>query len=371
MTIAGNVKPTSIEQKEHYAFSDGTGAKQIIPLLSNSTDFVTPEVDSNGKQHIRMFDSWGDRIGATLVDELMVAQKTRVSGGKFNGTTPDTNFYTTVIDANATATISNGIMDLATTTDSGSSVLVYANSIGRYIGGNMMQLRGVVRATSAANNSIRFGITAGADLADSIYLQLSNTTLSLIAKTTGLDDIKIDNGSFNGDISTYIPTGNFVNVEILYTNKTISLYIDGVWIHTLTETTFPICGSRNLRPFCQNTNTGVGSVTHGYIQVLSLFSWGINKTQPKYYWQAGLTAGVLLKVGTGSLHQLNMSGITNNATVTLYDGTSTAGSVIYTTGAMGANTIPISLVFNSGIPFVNGLFLTITTAACNAQVIYE
>jgi hypothetical protein len=44
---------------------------------------------------IRILDSWGDDIGSTLTDQMMVAESHRLSGGVFNGSTPDTNFYIT------------------------------------------------------------------------------------------------------------------------------------------------------------------------------------------------------------------------------------------------------------------------------------
>jgi hypothetical protein len=49
---------------------------------------------------IRILDSWGDDIGSTLTDQMMVAESHRLSGGVFNGSTPDTNFYIAEVSAN-------------------------------------------------------------------------------------------------------------------------------------------------------------------------------------------------------------------------------------------------------------------------------
>lgn len=361
--LKNNPISVKLENSSSVLINPSTEEKQDI-LIANQT---------NRTQETKLFDSWGDELGATMIDELMVSEKRRVAGGVFNGTTPDTNFYTTSLTANGTANISNSVLDCATTTDSGSSSMVYTNSVGRYIGGNMNQLRGIFRIgdTGKTNNTRQIGATALADLADSFFFQLSGTTFSIVANTTGLPQIKIDNGSFNGDNPSYIIDTNFHTWEIIYTNKTIQFYIDKVLIHTLTETDKPICGTRHLRPFTRNSNTGVGSETHLYCQVLTILNWGSTKTQPKYYYQAGTTAGVLLKNGIGSLHMLNISGVVNNATVTLYDGTSTAGNIIYSSGAMTNQTVPLTVPFNDGIQFTTGLYLTITAANCNAQIIYE
>lgn len=328
---------------------------------------------TNREQYSRIVDSWGDNIGSTMVDELMVAERNRVSGGVFNGTTPDTNFYTTVVNANATATISNSILNLKTTSDSDSSVLVYANAIGRYIGGNTSHLRGIIRVLDFyAEKSIRqFGVTQDSTLDNSIYFQVEDGLLSIVAKTKGLVDIKVDNGNFNGEQATYTPTGQFVTIEILYTNRRIDFYLGGHLVHSLVETTDPICGTRHLRPFTKNTNKGVGSPVEFYIQEFTLFTWGNNKTQPKYQYHAGTTTGLLYKTGIGSLHEIVISGVTNNAQVVLRDGIDATGSIIWDSGAMSNQTIPLQIEFNSGLQFSNGLYIVKSGANCNTLTIYE
>lgn len=359
--------------------------EQFNTLDSNTDEIETKQNTTNGHlvdikanqtnltQKTMIFDSWGDAIGSTLMDELMISEKNRVAGGVFNGTIPDANFYTTTTNANGTATISNGILTLATTTDSNSSAMVITNSKARYIGGNMNSLRfiGRVGDLGVANNTRMAGLTDDTNLTNAIYFQLNGTTLSIVVKTQGLADIKVDNGSFNGEIATYTLTGNFGTWEILYTNKTIQFYINRTLIHTLMETTLPICGTRNFKAFAKNINTGVGSATQLQLQVMSILTHGKTKTQPKYYFQQGTTTGVLLKTGVGSLHSCVISGVVNNALVTLYDNTSATGIVIWTSGAMSNQTVPFTIPFNDGLQFQNGLFLVISGANCNALVIYE
>lgn len=326
-----------------------------------------------GKQLLRISDSWGDEIGSTMIDEMMVSEKNRICGGVFNGSTPDTNFYTTVSAANGTATITNGVLDCATTTDSGSSVLVYTNTLGRYIGGNMNHMRGIFRVgdLGATNNTRQIGCTADSTLADSFYFQLSGTTFSIVANTTGGSQIKIDNGQFNGDQAIYPVTNTFHTWEILFTNKRIQFYIDKFLVHTLTETTDVICGTRHLRPFIRNANTGVGSVTHLYTQVLSMLTWGFIHTQSKSHYHEGQTAGVLLKYGIGTLHAIVISGVINNANVDIYDGLSTAGTKIWSSGSMSNQTIPFAVQFNTGDQFVAGLYVVKNGANCNTKIFYE
>jgi hypothetical protein len=56
--------------------------------------------------------------------------------------------------------------------------------------------------------------------------------------------------------------------------------------------------------------------------------------------------------------------------ITLFDNTTTAGTVMFSTGQMSANVVPFSLPF-AGVPFSNGLSLSISGAAANCTVLYE
>lgn len=321
----------------------------------------------------RIYDSHGNDIHSTEMNEIECAEKNRVAGGLFNGSTPDSNFYVTTLNANGTANINNGTLTLETTTDSDSSVFIYTVDRARYIGGSMNQLRFVGRLNDlvTTNNVQMSGVTDDATLVNSIYYQLVNGVLSLVIKTEGEDDIEVVNGSFNGENKTIELNNDFATWEIIYTNKLIKFYINNSLIHTFTATDKPLCGGRHLRAFLKNENTGVGTATKLEIQVMTILSWSKAKTQPKYYLQEGLSTGVLLKNGIGSMHALNLSGVENTANITLYDGTSTAGVKIYTTGTMGPQTAPVSIPFNDGIIFQDGLYLTVTGADCNAMVIYE
>lgn len=323
---------------------------------------------------IKILDSWGDEIGSTMIDQLMVASPIRLAGGVFNGSTPDSNFYEASSTTGGTATISGNILDMAVSTDSGASIIAETKSLARYIGSNMNSFRTITRFgdTGVANNVRQFGVTNGLTFTDGFFFQLSGTTFSVVART-GSSDTVVNSGSFNGSVTSWTVDTNFHTFEILYTNKSIEFYIDKVFIHKFTETTSALANTRHFKAFGRNANTGIGSVAHLYSQVISISRWGSATTQAKTYLQQGTTAGVQLKVGPGALHLLNISGVVNNSVVTLYDGTSTSGRVIWTSGTMSNQTVPfgVALDTSGGTPFDDGLFLTITAANSNCFVKYE
>jgi len=349
---------------------------EVVETFNQQIDSNTDELEANQtnkKQYSRLIDARGDDIFCTEANQLMVAESERLIGGVFNGTTPDANFYTTVLVANGTANIVNAELNLATTTDINSSAIINTLSKARCIGGNMNQYRERIRLsdTGKTNNVRRWGMCETTALLNGVYFQLSGTTFSVVAKTNGLADIVVNSGSFNGTIASYALDTNYHLYTINYVNGLFKMYIDDVLIHEFKETTSIICGTRHLRVFSQNTNTGVGSVCNIYCRFMTIVQFGSRKTQPRFYNQIGTTTGVLLKVGVGSLHQMNVSAIINNSVVTLRDGINATGPIIYTTGAMTAQTIPLVISFNDGINFETGLFLVISGANSNAQVIYE
>lgn len=80
------------------------------------------------------------------------------------------------------------------------------------------------------------------------------------------------------------------------------------------------------------------------------------------------TAGTLLKTGEGALYSLTINTPVATGVITLYDGLSTAGTVI------AVITIPVSpmsetLTFNAY--FATGLFIVVATANQDITIVYK
>jgi len=103
---------------------------------------------------------------------------------------------------------------------------------------------------------------------------------------------------------------------------------------------------------------------------MSIARLGELSSQPTSKFQSGITAGVVLKYGAGNLHGLTISNVTNTSVITLYDNTASSGTIIWSSGSMGAQTQPFDLELHD-IPFSNGLTLVISGAASNVLVAYE
>ena len=94
-------------------------------------------------------------------------------------------------------------------------------------------------------------------------------------------------------------------------------------------------------------------------------------TSPASDYQSGTTAAKILKYGAGMVNELAISGVANNSVITLYDNTAASGTILYSTGAMPANTTPFVISFEKGLPFFTGLTLVISGASSTVTTLYE
>ena len=94
-------------------------------------------------------------------------------------------------------------------------------------------------------------------------------------------------------------------------------------------------------------------------------------TNPTSYYHAyEQTAGVTLKYGAGTLRGLVVNNCANNAVITLSNSTTTTTPAIWVFTAGAQFTIPSS-VDMYGLPFSDGLRLTITAASASVTIVYE
>lgn len=334
---------------------------------------------------IKLTDNYNNQIEGTLINQLKVANSYRLSGGIFNDSYLDTSYYTARTANGGSVSVSDTEVVISVNTTSDSLAGVYANSLGRYMGANMNYCRSILRVgdTGATNNVRRFGVCdvipaeSSTSFTNGFFFQLSGTTFQIVTRKDDTD-IAVSNGSFNGDGSltnfSYSVDGNYHTLEIFYTNKKVQFVIDNVAIHTVTATTSSLSSTRHFHPFLDSTNTGVGSALTSYAMSLSVNRYGAPTSQAKTYFQQGTTAGVLLKRGPGSLHLMNLTGVQDTSVVTIYDGTSTSGTVLWASGTMGKTVLPFEVDFgdsSGGTPFNDGLFFTITGANSNTFIKYE
>lgn len=199
-----------------------------------------------------------------------------------------------------------------------------------------------------------------------------NGTAFRLATRNGGVTTYIEDGTFNGHHGSHHPVGTDTHkYEVIWTTSKVYFVIDGHVIHTVNSISAPWTTQLHLPIRYENFNLNgsttdvVMNIRHGIVQKI-----GIPQTQPTSKFIQGLNAGTVLKYSTGNLHGMVLSGITNNSVVTLYDGTSVAGTVIWSSGPLTSNGLPF-MIDMKGIPFSNGLTVAITGANLNVLVMYE
>jgi len=330
--------------------------------------------DGNLKVSIQSIqDSYGFEVENTPNDELRVTESVRLVGSSFSETTLDSNYWTIVSGTSATFIVSAAQCTLSTGLSANANSILQSVRIARYVGGTSNRFRSQVRLddNGTANNVRRWGMF---NATDGAYYELSGTNLRLVTRRLGQNTI-VSNGEFNGNTGSNINfTPNLIaTYEIYYNNKKVYFSIDGDLIHTVYIQTMTWTGSMHLPIRFENFNiNGASQNVVMNIRNAIINRFGSLMTQSTSRYISGTTAGTVCKIGPGNLNQIIMGGIVNGSVITIYDGISTGGSVIFSTtlNVGNADNRPVQLDFK-GLPFFTGLFVVIATQNANLLMIYE
>lgn len=311
----------------------------------------------------------GKTTEITPMGALRVSQSYRLVGAAFVGTTVDSNFWTVSTNtASTTVTQGSGQVDLNTGSLANGVTGLQSVRVARYIGASSNMFRGQIQLdnTGVANNYRRWGAFTATDGA---FFQLSTTTFSVCTRKASVDTC-VAQASWNGG-NTFTLDTNANTYEIYWTNKTVYFTINDALAHKVTASAATWTDTVNLPVYLQNGNdSGAVSVNHLYARVASISRLGPLETQVMTNYTTGQTTGKILKIGAGNLHTISIGGVANTSNVTIYDGVSTGGTVIWSSGSMPNGTNPFTLDF-SGAPFFTGLFIVISAANSNVQISYE
>jgi len=355
-----------------YAIQDQNHAPALLGHsgTSDSSETRRIAVGVQGNIVTTMKDNYGFSVENTPMDEMRTVIPFRLVGAIFSGTVLDTSFWTYAGSAGGTAQASGGQLSLKTGTVADSDQSVQSVRTARYVSASANRWRGIMRLpdSGVAGNIRRwgaFGTGSGA------FFEMDGTTLGVVTRINGTDT-RVASGNFNGfSGSTYTP-GTLVNTyEIYWTNSNAWFTVGGTLLHTTRGSTAPWSDSVTL-PIRVENNNGTGNSEDLTLEarVMSISRLGAEQTGATSKYQAG-AGTVICKYGAGNLHGVVISGVANTSVVTLYDNIGTsATSILWSSGAMGAQTTPFGLDLHN-IPFFTGLTLEIKAANSNTMVAYE
>lgn len=336
----------------------------IVDVTGSSVSVTGSSVSISGSVSLINGES-NLKVDVTPIGELQVAEPSRLIGMQFVPGVWDSNFWNaTITGIGASTDTTYGILVMNTGTTANNSVVVQSSRTARYVSGVANKYRSITQLPDAAvaNNVMRWGVFTSSCGA---FFQ-RDTVFKVCTRCVGTD-VCVSSESFNGVPGTVLDT-SAAAFEIVYTNTKVRFYKDDKLIHTysVTTSTMPWAASMALPISIQNTNSGGGTSDVRLItRVASVTRLGKELTAPQTR-RITSTAGTVLKYGPGTLHTLCVNRDTANAQlITIYDGTSAAGSII---AVVDTNTHQQCYPYEA--PFFSGLFV-VTEATLDNTFIYE
>ena len=302
-------------------------------------------------------DQYGFSVECTPMDELRVAEATRIVGTTFTGTTIDTNFWTPTLANNGTAAQANNKIVLGSSTTINGSSILQSVTKGRYVASISNRFRAEIQLSfPITGNTRRWGAFDGTD---GCYFELSGLILSACIMKAGVRTVVARLVRPNTDINNY---------EIYISSDKAIYVINGTLVATYIANTDTYCDTLTLPLRIDNVNTG--NVTNSTLAVRSATITRLGKleTAPIYKNITGVSTSQILKYGAGIIHSIIVGTSTSGATISIYDnttGTSNPVSVI----TLATVTAPVTLDFHVG--FSTGLNVVPSQSSLNLTVIYE
>jgi hypothetical protein len=314
--------------------------------------------------------------------EVVAVPLYKLVGDTFFDSVLDPGRWVPCVGTGGAATVSSGQLALSTGTTANNATALSSVHVARFTGlaPNKLRIPLQLPDGGTVNNIREFGVSVVTTCAftDGAIFRQNGRTLQLVTKKSGVETVIASSGGalggvpFNGQFGKDFAVGTSSHFfEIVYQPRQVVWMADNKIIHTYSANAATWTGNLHMNIWVANYNTnGLASNVDLQVRLATIARFGIPDVQPDGYFQQGLTAGVILKYGPGELKSIILSGVQNNAVVTLYDNTAASGKIIWSSGAMGAQTIPFP-VPGDNEAFNNGLFLTITGAAANAWIHFD
>jgi len=345
-----------LERDKFVGYSDGKVATRTISTVVQPTGTNLHSVVDSGFLQIK--DQYGFAAENTPMDEVRVAEATRLVGTIFEGTTIDTNFWTATLANNGTATQASNQITLGSSTANNGSSILQTTRKARYVASISNRFRAQVQLgdTGVTGNTRRWGCFDGTD---GMYFELAGIVLSACVMKAGVRTLVL---------ALNTPTTNITSYEIYYTNSKIYFVMGGVLVATHNATTATYSDTLTLPVRIDNINSGSTTNSTILVRVASITRLGKLETNPTYKNMTGISSSTILKYGAGMLHNIIVGTPVNNATIAVYDNTTgTANPIsVFTLPNLAS---PMNIDFHC--PFSNGLNIVPSSTGLNLTIVYE
>ncbi len=369
---------TAVMQYFRVRLVNGTSAQTYCRLQVLMNDFVEPSTALNATtiqpdsgatltRSAILTQPFLQNVRGTISAQLMTAEQRLLAGGSLDGTTLDTNYFSTTVANNGTVTISGGAARVRTSTTADGAATLSSIRTARFIAGraNICSITAALSHSGTANNVTEWGV---GNANNRIGFRLSGTTLSCFIRSGGSDTVDVAAASWNSNRSA--PTLTNMNFyEIHYNAILVYFLINGVVMHVVSRlasaATTAVVEDLNMPLRVSNINSS-GSTSDLSIYATALAVLGTSGTVPVPVYKNITTATTTLCAsGAGELKRIVLN-TAANGTVKLYDGLTAVN--IFASITVSSSDIPT--VWEFGTQFNTGLTI-VTSAATDITVIYE
>jgi len=355
-----------------YTNPDRSISSGVVPEMNGAAISLTNPLGiiSAGFQ-----DHYGTQQYIAPNGELVTVPLYKLVGDAFFGTVLDTNIWEATPGTGNISVSGQLVMQTGTTANGAAYVRSVHPARFSGLAPNKCRIPMSLPDGGTVNNVREWGVAVGTanSTVDAAFFRIDGPIVQCVVKKGSVETVVATAGNMNGQFGTTFTAGRSSHFyEVVYQPRQVQFLADNKIVHIHSAAADIWANTLHLGLWFANYNKN-GSTTNVTMNVRlgTIASFGIPQKQVSSYYQQGATAngGVILKVGPGNLHIANLSNVPNGASMTLYDGTSNAGSIIDGTGAMGPQTSPLSLPY-AGKAFDNGLFLS-TVGAMNASIIFD
>lgn len=215
-------------------------------LASNSGESVSTDEASDFTAHVSHFGVL--KAGTTIP----------VVKGNFAGSSLNEAIWYSITENGGNATVSQGVAELATSTDAAGSIKLHSRVNGRFEAGQITVYQsGVYAGVGVANNVRCWGVMDKAEQ-NGLYFKWNGTTFQVVAMAGGTENA-VDSADFNGE-ADWEPGASNNTYRIEYSAGRALFYRASggkkMLLHSMVDTQYPVVEDLDLGLYYENTNTG-------------------------------------------------------------------------------------------------------------------
>lgn len=369
---------TAVAQYFRVRFINGSGAQSYLRLqvlLNNHSEpstalnatTVQPDSGSILSRSAILTQPFLQNVRGTISAQLLTTEQRLIAGGSLDGTTLDTNLFSTTVANNGTVSIAGGAVRVRTGSTADGAAKLNSVRTARFVAGrsNICSISASLSHSGTSNNVTEWGVGT---TDNRIVFRLSGTTLSCVVRSAGSDVVDVASTSWNSNRT--VPTLTNMNFyEIHYNAILVYFLINGVVMHVVTKlnatSTTATVEDLNMPIRLSNTNSS-SSTSDLSIYATGVVVLGTSSTDPISSYKNITTATTTLcAIGAGELKRITLN-TAANGTVKLYDGVTAVN--IFASITVSSSDIPtvweFDLQFNTGLTIV-------TSAATDITVVFE